>query len=537
MKVTIPEEKNTSEKIIEIGRKSESIARRCLLSVCMLFFSALTWYCIRYTWLESEGIPYDTKDHSVINVLILTGVFFFISAVYQIAKRRTVHQETGAVKTAMTIPVICCALLTYIIAALWVSYCHISPSGDGMSLCAAAHRMHYGIYVDMIDNGYLLLFPHQYGLLSVIRLIFRVFGIMNYKVFQHINALCIPLLFVSGYKIVRLIYDKAGAVLCYMILFITCLPMFFYVPFVYGEIISITFTMVFMWQVIRFCKTGKKDSFLWGTAAILIACFVRSNSLIVLIAAGIVLIFHAVREAKLRGIIWLLAIVLLVSGSHKLVNYCYEKESGIKIESGIPSVSWVRMGLGDTRLGPGWFDNSSIETFAANGYDTEKTTLAEKEQLRIIINGMLENKAGTVDFFKRKILSQWNSPGYRYLYETSHFDCEPDELPELVRKIYFDDQNKVQLFLNIYQLFIYFFATVLTLLLSVDKKSGTNLADCLLFIAITGGFLFTIMWESGSRYVLPYFVYMLPLAAMGMRRLSECCDKLFSKHKKEASPL
>ena len=522
-----------TEKIKDVGNKLEGIASTVLLFICMILFGALTYYSARYTWLEDEGIPYDTQDNMWMNLLVLFGSILILFVFYKILKHKKMAAVEERIKAWMPGIVALVTFGLYIISALWVEYCHVQPVGDGMILCQAAHRMLLDNYVDMKEKGYMFIFPHQYGLLSVIHFIFSRFGIMNYKVFQHINAACVPLLFYCGYQIIKLIYNKVGAIISYMILFVTCVPFFLYVPYVYGEVISITFTVVLMWQVIRFCKSGKRSSFLWGTIAIIIACYVRNNSIIVLIAVGIVLLVHSVKEAKPRGIIWLLIMFLLVSGSHRMVEAYYENASGLEISGGVPYISWVRMGLQDSWTGPGWFDNTSIEMFAENGYDTEQTILAEQVRLKEMLADMWEDKSGTIDFFRRKILSQWNSPGYHYRYETKMFDCEPHEFSTFVRKIYFDDEVKVLAFLNRYHFLVYFFVTVLTILLLVKKKERGGLPNYLLYIAIIGGFLFTAMWESGSRYVLPYFMYMIPLAAIGAYQLVKIIDRLCNVKKSE----
>ncbi len=367
---------------------------------------------------------------------------------------------------------------------------------------------------------YMTIFPHQFSLLSVIHLIFNLFGVWNYQVFQHLNALCMPLLFYSGYKFLQIICEKSEVIIYYTLFFLGCLPLFLYVPFVYGEVMSITFTMVLMWQVLRHCKTGKKSCFLWGTAAIVLACIVRKNSSIVLVAAGIVLIIHSIRKASLWGVAWILLMILTVSGSDQLIHAHYEKISGFEVAGGVPYISWIRMGMQDSWTGPGWFDNSSIDIYREHNYNTEETALAEKEHLREILNTMWNDKSYSIDFFRRKILSQWNSPGYLYIDETGQFDCEPYELPEPVKRIYYDDVPTVLAYMNRYQFMLYFYAAVSAIVLFADRKKEHCTAEHLLYIAIVGGFLFSALWEASSRYILPYAVYMVPLASLGMYRLT-----------------
>lgn len=523
-----------AEKSKAIGKKIEKAAQGTLLFLCICIFCGLTYYSARYTMVEISGIPLpvDNQDNAGLNLLVLaavTGAVFLLHGILRNEHLRFIRQRMLAWMPYM-IGIV--AIYVYIISVIWVINCHIAPIGDGEVLCNVARRMITGNYVDMKNEGniggytgYMAVFPHQFSLLSVIHLILAVFGPWKYEIFQHINAICMPILFYSGYKFLQLICENLEVVIYYIIFFVGCVPLFLYVPYVYGEIISITFTMVLMWQTVRYCKTGKKSCFLWGTAAIVLACMVRKNSFIILIAVGIVLLIHSVRKANLWGVVWILVMALMVSGSDKLIHAYYEKASGIEVEKGVPYISWIRMGLQDTWAGPGWFDNSSIEEFIEHGYNTEQTALAEKEHIREILKGMWEDKAYSIDFFRRKILTQWNSPKYGYTYELQNFDCNPEELPDFVSRIYYYDEISVQTYLNRYQFVLYFYAAVSAVALFVGKKKESCLADYLLYIAIVGGFLFSALWEASSRYVLPYVVYMVPLAAIGICQLTKISGK------------
>lgn len=513
-----------AEKLKSIGIKLEEAATWALLFLCSGIFCALTYYSAFYTMKEEAGIPLDTRDSAGANFLVLAGVT--AAAVLWHRLSRTAHLQPARRLMGRLEPYIigAASVCVYLISAAWVSNCHIIPGGDGMPLCHVVHRMTTGNYIDMKVPGYMVIFPHQFGLVSVIHLIFSLFGVWNYGVFQHINALCMPLLFYSGYQILRLIYKNLETAFYYTLFFLGCAPLFLYVPLVYGELISITFTMVLMWQTLRYCRTGRKSCFFWGTIAIVLACLVRKNSLIILIAAGIILAFHSIKKADLRAIIWLFVMISAVSGTDAGIRALYEARSGLKVSGGVPYLSWVRMGLQDSWTGPGWFDNSSIEAYAEHNYNTEQTALAEKERIKEILDDMWKNKARSIDFFRRKILSQWNMPGNYYVYETRTFDCEPAELPDFVRRVYYDDEAAVQAYMNRYQSVLYFYTAVSAVALSVDRKKR-GLAEHILYVAIIGGFLFSIMWESSSRYVLPYVVYMLPLAAAGVCRLVKISDR------------
>lgn len=48
---------------------------------------------------------------------------------------------------------------------------------------------------------------------------------------------------------------------------------------------------------------------------------------------------------------------------------------------------------------------------------------------------------------------------------------------------------------------------------SVQKKK--TLEVYLWLIIVLGGFLFYLFWEAKSRYILPYYIAMIPMAACG----------------------
>lgn len=515
-----------AEKLDAVGGKLERAAGGALLFLCICIFCALAFYSARYTMAENGAVPLDTQDNAGWNLLGLAGVTAAVILVHRISQSGCLQAVRQCVLRWKPYLIGVVSVSVYVVSVLWVSNCHVIPYGDSGVLCSIARKMLGGHYIDMESPGcYMTIFPHQFSLVAVIQSVLALFGPENYQAFQHLNALCMPLLFYSGYKILQYLCEDLETVFYYILFFLGCFPLFLYVPFVYGEIISITFTMVLMWQTVQYCKTGRKICFLWGTMAIVLACMVRKNSLIVLIAVGIVLVFHSVRRADPRGVVWILVMALMVSGSDRLVCAYYERMSGTEVSDGIPYISWIRMGLQDTWAGPGWFDNSSVDIYAENGYDTERTALAERRLLAGTLEDMWENKAVSVDFFRRKILSQWNSPGYNYVQTTKNFERDPEELPAFVRYVYYEGEKAVQTYMDRYQFVFYFYLTVSAVALFADRKKKYCLADRLLYIAMIGGFLFSIMWEASSRYVLPYAAYMIPMAALGMCRLVKLSDR------------
>ena len=72
-------------------------------------------------------------------------------------------------------------------------------------------------------------------------------------------------------------------------------------------------------------------------------------------------------------------------------------------------------------------------------------------------------------------------------------------------------------FMNQYQSLI-FMGVFLWLIFHFWKKK--ELEQYVLLITIFGGCLFHMLWEAKGRYILPYFVMMLPMAAVGLAQMS-----------------
>ena len=116
-------------------------------------------------------------------------------------------------------------------------------------------------------------------------------------------------------------------------------------------------------------------------------------------------------------------------------------------------------------------------------------------------------------FFKEKLLVQWNDPTLTCFMENSSFMPEPD-IPA-IREIMSDEGKyygmAVEL-MNRYQLLIYL--GVLFYCISA-LRCREPFYQLLPLIVVFGGCLFTLIWEAMARYVFPYFIYMVPLSAIG----------------------
>jgi len=138
-----------------------------------------------------------------------------------------------------------------------------------------------------------------------------------------------------------------------------------------------------------------------------------------------------------------------------------------------------------------------------------------------------ENPSYAWDFYREKILSQWNAPLFQSLYfaamNPDFFVPEEDTLLGKINIVNFMDIvnvcDRVQ--------FIVYFGMLCYFLFAVRKDS--NMLQHMLAVAIIGGFFFSIIWEAKARYIFPYYITMFPLAVFGYHEALLKCMMMWKK--------
>ena len=124
----------------------------------------------------------------------------------------------------------------------------------------------------------------------------------------------------------------------------------------------------------------------------------------------------------------------------------------------------------------------------------------------------LQNPAYAVKFYYRKIVSQWNNPTYECLW-ISHFENSHDApLSPVVQSLYVGKLHSLFLFFADEYQWILFAGSALGMFL---YRKRFTLEQLVLAVIILGGFFFHILWEAKSRFILVYYILLIPYAAAG----------------------
>ncbi len=507
------------EKGLLFGGKTERILAGIITIIGLIIFGYLTWYSFRYTYNfvpdYSEMFTIE-KDSMLLHVIVLIVCVAATVLCSYFGKNISENAVLFSVMTVMTI-----------LGFWWVSVVHAQPCTDQKWVVEGAYSLMDGDYTILKPDQYFGTYTYQLGLAVIFRFLFTVCRIRDYRVIQYCNVLCVPIIILAGYKIVRYLGGKNKTAIFYCLLALTCFPLLFYVPFVYGEIFSVMAGMVFVWLLMAYVRDRQNRLLLPVTLCSVLGVLTRGNFWIVIIAAGIVLALYGIKRKDGMFLLLLFFIAVAPAGAKKGIELVYEQRSGIRLDQGIPVISTLAMGVHDEGTQPaGWSNFHDYYAYTLNGCDKKAAAEFSEEYLRMRMETFRDGSADWKEFYKEKLLTQWEEPTWQCLLANHDFAEEPNEF---VYSIYYGEIKVVLLkFLNEYQWLLYTGTCLFFWYCWKRKKSFYML---LAEIILVGGVLFSLLWEAKTRYIFPYMIYMLPCAAVGLTEVSEAFFDKFVKRK------
>ena len=306
-----------------------------------------------------------------------------------------------------------------------------------------------------------------------------------------------------------------------------CFPLIVYGVYVYSDVLALVLCMTAVWQFLRYVKEEKNSG-----AVLMVLCFVaavllRNNSLIVMIAVLCVLFVKALSRKRWQYLICAAAVLAASLGSGPALKSYYEHKTGVEVNDGMPSILWIAMGMQESDKEAGWYNGYSIYIYQdVCKYHSETAGKLGYAEVKARAKEFLKDPFYAADFYFRKFSSQWAEPTYGCFimtYATEH------ERSPFAESLYTGWPNRLlQKYMDSYQILIYGLALFL-LIYKAGRKEQEPLEWYVLLIAVIGGVLFHELWEAKSRYVFPYFVMMIPMAAGGLAELSGCIRKWRTK--------
>lgn len=434
-------------------------------------------------------------------------------------------------------------IIYFIMQIIWIKYREAIPAVDQKTTYKFAVDMVKDIdvisdttYGTKIPNKiYMQEYQQQFTTAFFWSILFRIFSSTDYIIVQYINVLCNCITVIAIYLITKQIskeYKTNKYLSLTLILTFITIPLLS--TFVYGDESGLAFSLLGVYLLMRYTDTKKYRWALLSAICISISYILRMNFLIFIIASFIYLVLDLLKEKmELKSILLktatiIIFLVICILPATLIKNY-FVKKYDLDKNATFPVTGYLLMGMTNGGNGePGWYKYST----AGRAYENlEEAKEVYSRDIKRVLTYFSKNPKHFIAFYIQKITSMWaqNSYGGIY-YNLSPTFCYKGYVDK------YDLDNKllsIENAISIYQkaLILIIFGGSIVVMIQNRRKLSNELV--FLITIFIGGFLFHILWEAKSRYIIPYIVVLIPVASVKINFTKEKINKILEKIKKK----
>ena len=511
--------------------------------------------------------PYSIRNQYFDFEAALIGIIIAIAILYCLYKLKD-KILSCKLKTLIIISM----MITLIIGISWVIMSQYTSASDSYRILINA----LSIPNDWRKVNYLQKFPYQSGvLLYMLLYAYPLHNISTqtiYLIMEYVNIIPVCLTTLMLILLTRELFNEKTAKITAVLtsLFIT-IPLT--VVQVYGNILSLPLTIACILLIVKTANIIKNNhkikrktmkTIIINMSVLIMLSFIigalKLNNVIIGIAMTLGIMIFTVeliaehhktktiigRTGKIAISVFFIAGILIIpmmmTGEHASIktveilrDYPFDENKQQ------PATVFIGMGMGDeSDHGPGFY-------FYELGNETVNVQKAEKKSRIIIhnrLNQLKEDPTSFIMFFANKIAYTWSEPTYSYatrpaktLYDIRNNEQNDNSKGQL------DDTNWKPVVLNetfgqkivdSEQLMIILrtFTDGICIIIAIFALIGAYMnrkniiINMIPAIAIAGGFLFHIFWETQPEYAYTYFLLLIPYAAYGMNNNAIILEKL-----------
>lgn len=451
---------------------------------------------------------YYTQDNTILNILFL---MMFSIALFFLSKY--IKRIIG-IKRFVLLAMIYLFLVSLLFAILRRDYVQYDP----FNVIDQASNFLRNNYTGLEKgNNYLYIYSHQITTVFMFQIFFAIFGRVTFILYL-VQCFSISYILFILYKISNILFDNEDTNYITVILTLFNFPLIFYVAFIYGTLPGMFLTLLSFYHFIKYSKSKQWYDLVISLISINLAILLIGNNLINMLAIFAVTVIYLINKFDKKLLIFMIASLVFMTGAKSTIENYYEVVSKQDIPQGVNKISWIAMGMQEGDREAGWWNSFNYDIMTEEDYDNERVVEISKKSISQRLNVFRNNPKYAIDFYVRKYENQFIEPTFQSLLITApQKDVEEGNTfieikNKLLQELYFGTTNKI-LFnvMKVMQIFIYLFTMIFGLI--TFKKKELNYL--IIPIAFIGGTLFHMIWEAKSRYIFPYFIFLIPLAAYG----------------------
>lgn len=407
-------------------------------------------------------------------------------------------------------------IVIYIIAQVcWINIRKATPSGDQGEVFSAAVKMYENKLNELNGSKYFEMCPQQITIFAVFGTIFRLLSNSNVKVLQYANVISNVLTIIAIIMIDKKVDKYYNINKTRIIIFSgTFLSLPLLSTFVYGDLISLPFCLFALYFIMQYVIEKKNKYAIISATLMAIGYMLRMNNLIFIMAIVIYLILNIIdeKECIFSKIIVLVLFIILTLLPATLIRNSLQHKLNLNKNKQLPTTGYLYIGMQESYRANGWYSDYASWAWEDVETSNERYTRAIKERVKYF----LQNPGYFVKFYIKKVASMWTENTYASLWYNQTFNFKKIENQEnLITSQKIDElvRNNTENIL-IYQkaLILMIFGTTIIVIIKNRKKLSNE--TILLITIFIGGFLFHILWEAKSRYIIPYILVLIPIASI-----------------------
>lgn len=414
------------------------------------------------------------------------------------------------------------AITIYILFSfLWVIFVLPYNIGDNGAICDIATAFYrndesmldnINFYANLPIRTYMQMYHQQIPLAFLFSIFLKMFTIARPEFIRGFNVMFNILSVISLYLITCHLSKKCKTnkpLFLVLILTFVTLPMV--ATFIYGDWPALALCLLSVYFMMKYVETKTKKWSIFGAICSSFAFMFRMNSLIFVIATVIYLALDFIheftknehKENAIKGLIILLYIVITILPS-SMIKTLYLKKYHLDPNIEYPNISYILMAMEEGPRANGWYKEERGE-YALQHSDVAKDEY--KEEIKERLQYFVKNPGYTFKFYIDKITSMWTENTYSAVRVNAIGPYE-----------FLEDMTEPLLF---YQKMLLVLTSVCTLVVLIQNRKNISLDIIFLLTIFIGGFLFHILWEAKSRYIIPYIVVLIPIASIQIRKFKK----------------
>ncbi len=495
--------------------------------ICLILVTTLN---ILFTAILDSSEHIEIKNNTFIYIL---GIMLFGILIYVITNviDKKCMNLTSKKKRKLLIIIIS---VYAIINIIWIIAIRPPIVGDQIHACNLAQTFYNNnleeflpdmTYAGIPLSQYMQSYHQQISLAFVFSLFFRIIHFDGIGLLRILNVIGNIAIVIALYKIVQHLSKKYEVNKTRLLLFIlTFIPLIMLSTFIYGDIPSIALCLFAVYFMMKYSETKQIRYPIFASIFTMIAYMMRMNSLIFIIATVMYLLWNMFtnityrkwKENIINIIVIFMYICISILPASFVQNY-YLKKYDMDTNAEYPIISYFLMAMEESWRGYGWYNEDRGE-YALKNIDKAKVEYVDEIKNRL--SYFSDNPIYALEFYRDKLASMWTENTYSAI--RSNIVKENDSIENFTEPLTF------------YEKAILIVICLCSCIFLIQNRKNLSNDVIFLITIFIGGFLFHILWEAKSRYIVPYIIVLMSIASLCINdsKITNIIKKMFNNLKK-----